>query len=293
MKFKKGLYIALIVAVALVLATVLLGVLNATVGKGKWSIGWQDYRYENGDAYAVGGGTVRADGIRSLEIDWSKGNVTVLLVEDDRYLSVTEEAEEALAESAELRYFLDGSGKLTVKFRESGYFFAMGMQEKNLTVRIPVAWAEALDSVSVTAGTGSVSLIGIQAGEARIHAASGGVRIESAELDRLTVEAKSGNVRIEGAVSESITLDGRVGTVEWIPAILPEQANFTTERGNVTVEMPQDPSFTLRFESKKGVATSELPMERVGEESVCGDGACRLQVITSAGDLIIKARAAS
>ena len=153
----KPLWITLIVVVSLILLAVAVGVLNATVGNGEWQIGWQFYRYEAEDPN-IGGGTVYSTEIKSLDIDWIRGDVEVVISEDDRYLSITENSEDELAESAQLRWWVDADGTLMVRSRDSGGYLASSMPKKKLTVRVPKDMMLSLSQAEISAPLGNVQL---------------------------------------------------------------------------------------------------------------------------------------
>ena len=158
MKIKsyKPLWMVLIVIASLLLLAVIVGVLNGTVGKGEWQIGIQSYRYE-ADSPSIGSGTVYAN-VTALDLDWICGDVEILISEDDRYVSVTETSEEIFSESAELRWWVDSDGKLTVKSRRSGEYLASSMPKKKLTVRIPKDMMMTVSALNVHASRGDVSM---------------------------------------------------------------------------------------------------------------------------------------
>lgn len=158
MKIKsyKPLWIVLIVIASLLLLAVTVGVLNGTVGKGEWQIGIQSYRYEF-DEPNVGSGTVYSN-VTALELDWISGDVEILITEDDRYVSLTEMSEETVSEAAELRWWVDQDGKLTVKSRKSGEYLASSMPKKTLTVRVPKDMMAVVSALNVHAPRGGVSI---------------------------------------------------------------------------------------------------------------------------------------
>ena len=130
-KTLKPLWICLIVVASLLLLAVIVGVLNGTVGKGEWQIGWQSYRYECVNPN-VGSGTVYYRNIRSLEIDWICGDVELIVSDDDAYLSVTEIADQELSESAQTHWWMNEEGVLMIKSRKSGDYLASSMPKKKL-----------------------------------------------------------------------------------------------------------------------------------------------------------------
>ena len=195
MKIKslKPLWIVLIVLVSLLLLAVIVGVLNGTVGGGEWQIGWQSYRYESENA-SVGGGTVYAT-VTALDVDWIRGDVEVIVSDDDRYPSISERRSdgEPLSDAATLRWWVS-DGCLVIKCRDSGNYLSSSMPEKKLTVRIPREMMVSLVSLDVNSLRGNVSLIlPTEMGFTVTHESTGGQLLSQIPLDSSPLGSTFGN----------------------------------------------------------------------------------------------------
>ncbi len=194
----KILWIVLIVLLSLVGVAILVGVLNATVGGGRWRIGWQSFRYDEENC-TVGSGTVWSVEIKEVEIHWVGGEIEILVTDDDRYPSLTEISEQKLHESAELRWNVDENGKLTVWYRKSGWALASSMPDKHLTVRLPRGIAESLSSLTVIGDGTDVEIKGVLPNSMRLEMGRGEVSLllpESASF-AITLETKTGQLLSE------------------------------------------------------------------------------------------------
>ena len=148
-KWKTGLLITLIVIGVLVVAAVVIGVLNATVFDGSINFGWTDYRYDD-KGYSVGEGTVYAEEITAIDVDWLDGNVQIVVCED-RYFSISEFSQESLTDAMRVHWSVSEDGKtLTVKCRESAWFLGSSAK-KDLILRIPERLMGAITSLTVRA----------------------------------------------------------------------------------------------------------------------------------------------
>ena len=248
-RLKKAGLIALIVAGGLILAALLLGVLNALLADGEWSIGWKDYRYDE-SGYTVGDGTIPTDRLTGIDVDWIDGLVEIVAC-DDAFPSVSESSGNELPDSARLRWSVDGDGVLHIKYRSSSWVFGFGQndRQKKLTVRIPKYFLKDLNSIDIEAGTASVFLRDVTAKE-------------------IDVEGSSGLV--DASFSE-----------------LPLYLDISTTSGRVTLRLTDVASFCLDFESKKGTLTSDLPLHSEKENYVYGSGTSSLEVDTVGGDLVL------
>lgn len=223
-KMKKPLMITAIVIAALVLAAVVVGILNATVAGGSWNFGWSDYRYDE-SGYRVGSGTIPAQNITAIDVDWIDGNVQIVLC-DDSYPSVTESAKTELTEDSLLRWSVSEDGKcLSVKYRKSSWFFGSSENKnKDLILRVPRRLMQSLESLNV-------------------NTVSSNVTVTDVTVKQMNVKSQTGEIRINCKIS-------------------PEKLNVEGESGRIKLTLPYKTGFTLAFESEKGTATVDFPCQR-------------------------------
>lgn len=245
-KLKKTLLITAIVAAALLLAAVIVGVLNALVANGSWNFGWTDYRYDD-KGYEIGEGSVLANTVTEIEVDWIDGAVEVVLCQD-RYISLSEKSTDALTEEGRMRYALHADGtRLTVRYRASSWYFGNSKnKEKTLILRIPEHMIESgqLKSLKIKSVSGDVSVDATP-----ITRPTDGERPLSLALNLLRVETKTGDVRL----------------------ILSKNASFSLSLNTRREEPP-----TIGFDCT-----------RKDGRYVCGDGSMKIDVITKKGKLSV------
>ena len=229
-KFKKPLLIVGIVLGVLILGAVVVGILNATVGGGEWSLGWSDYRYDESD-YQVGSGTIPAPGVTSIDVDWIDGNVQIVLC-DDAYLSVTESSESLLTEDSLLRWKVSEDGKsLSLKYRKSSWFLGASQNKnKDLILRIP--------------------------------------RKLIASLESLTVQAVSANVTLNDVVAKQMTLKSKTGNVTVSTKSTLQGLRIEGESGDIKLILPYESGFSLGYQADRGDLTLDFPNVREGERYV-------------------------
>lgn len=177
MNWKKAMRIALIVLGALIVGAIVVGVLNALVADGKWSFGWSDYHYDD-NAYTVGDGTVYAKDLTEISVDWIDGNVHIVVC-DDEYPSVTEQAETLLTDDSRMRYMISEDGRtLSVKYRKSSSFFGVSENKnKDLTLRIPRKMLAQLTLVDVYVRSSNLTVEGIDVKKLSICSEKGDVTL--------------------------------------------------------------------------------------------------------------------
>ena len=244
MKLKKALKIVGITAAGLMLAAVLVGVLNAVIAGGKWQFGWTDYRYDD-RGYKAGEGSVMGDDITAIDIDWIDGCVEVVICQD-RYISLSEQSDEALTEEGKLHYRVSADGKtLSVKYRASSWYFGNSQNKnKKLTVRIPEHM------------------------------------LESGQLKSLKIKTVSGEVRVD-AKPVSVPEEGEDPIV-----LALEKLSVETKSGDVRLILSKETPFSLKFESKKEQKPSiSFEYEKKNGKYVFGGGGMNVTVVTEKGKL--------
>ncbi len=176
-KPQKILLAAGLILIGVLLFAVIVGILNAYVGDGEWSL-WSSYKYDE-TGYEVGSSSVGSKQITAIDIDWIDGDVELLLC-DDAYISVTELYEGDLPDSALLRYKLSEDGTaLSVKYRSSDAFigFGSGGENKKLIVRVPRTYIDQLRSITVNGKNANVKINGVSAREMNIYTKSGNIEL--------------------------------------------------------------------------------------------------------------------
>ena len=289
MKIKslKPLWITLIVAVALVLLAVIVGVLNATVGGGRWKIGWSSYRYDDSN-FEMGGATVYASAVTSIEIDWLNGRVEAV-VTDDAYLSISEACEEAVSDVNTVRWSMGSDGKLTVKHRASGYYFGHA-PEKVLTVRIPKKMLSGLERVTVLSESSNVLAEGLSAKELSVETVSGSVLLSDCTAQSLKLETVSGVATVTGSFT-SIEAETVSGDITLHPTSLTGTVKLSSVSGDLRIGLAEDSSFRVSFDTTSGSLSSDFALRSDGDGKIFGDGAAHLEISTVSGDATIEKKA--
>ncbi len=286
MKIKslKPLWITLIVVLSFVLLAVVVGVLNATVGGGRWQIGWSSYRYDD-TAFEVGGSTVYADSITAIDIDWVNGQVQTI-VTDDAYLSISESCEEALSDTNTVRWKVESDGTFTVKFQKSGSYFGSA-QKKQLIVRIPKRMLSSITRVTVNSVAAEVSMAGVSVPTLSVKSVSGTVYLTDCQAQTANLSTVSGNMAASGHfdTAEIATVSG---AVVLDPAACPQSLKLSSVSGDFRIKLPESDSFRLTFATTSGSLTSDFDLWSEGGSKIFGEGAASMEISTISGDVALE-----
>lgn len=288
-RLKRVAVIAAITMGAFLLLAIVLGVLNALVGDGRWNFGWNDYRYDD-EGYEVGEGTVPHTGITAIDLDWIDGGVEIIACQDS-YISLSEKAPSPIPDSAELRWRVDAEGKLSIKYRKSDWFFGIGTdnREKQLTLRIPESYFAGLTEIEIKVSSSNVVIRNLTAAKLEFESASGALIVQNCHFSSFSAESKKGKIVTDGLLSDAVSVESSEGKVELGFSRCPKKLEIDATYGDVTLRLPSDASFSLSWETKNGRLSHDLPLTQTGKHYVAGQGEAAFAVTTKNGSLTVTA----
>ena len=279
--------IGYVVVIGLV-AAIVLGVMNGLIADGEWSFGWSSYRYDE-TGYEIGSGTVPTRSITSLEIDWIDGEVQVLLC-DDTYISVTEDAGGATADSAFLRHrVLDDGKTLSIKYRKSAAFLGCGGSglHKNLVVRIPRSMAN-LQSLTLRSEASVIKISDISAQSVSVTSRSGSVTLSGGEFGTLSVSTTSAPVTVDASVSGSAAISTKGGNISFATKLSPSKIDLNTKKGNAVLVLPENCGYTLTVDADMNkFACDQSLTEKADGTYLYGGGECAVNLTVPKGTISV------
>lgn len=246
--------------------------------------------YKNADKYSVGNFEYQAEEIDSIEINWVKGNIT--LVESDNTTLSVKESGNKLNENQKLRYLIEGK-TLKIQFWKSRYNGRIDSREKDLTVEIPKNLNIDIDQVS-----GNVISKKLITKSLDINCVSGNTRIDSLSATSLNIDNVSGKVNIGNIICNNVDIDTVSGSLK-IGNLNGENVDLNTVSGHVDIALSQATNVAVGSVS----ASVDIKLNNIGAtvdfntvsgkyhssngSKVFGDGACEIKVDTVSGSLTI------
>ena len=251
--------------------------------------------------YSFGGDTP----VKSLDISWLSGGVSVVPHEQIGEITVVEQADRMLAEDETLTVRLDisgGSHSLHIGFMKADRFDG----EKYLTVYVPQEIVENgfLEEIGIET-TSAYAYVSADAQKIGLSTVSGDARVMCASCPAVEIETVSGNVgvvdgtwgkvelsTVSGAVelagdaekaeietaSGKVDIAGALGALDFesvsgnliLAAERALRLDAETESGSIYLTLPAQDGFTLDYETKSGAFRSALT-EREGALITCFD----------------------
>lgn len=280
--------------------------------------GYRDWQ----NAYAADGQyAASVQGVDSVDLDWIAGDVRVQTY-DGGEITFSETAVVGIGADKALRWGIE-DGTLYIQYCPPQT--AGDLPVKSLTLLLPAALAEKLDSFSFSGTSSQLEATGLTARSLSAAGVSGALTFADADAQRVTLSSvsgtmgfsggftqldassTSGDVVIDTAESGSVsvsTVTGRVtvrgfisdvtanttsGNVELDTDPCPGRVKIGTVSGSVRLTLPSDCGFTLDFDTVSGGLDCGFPVVMGDGKYTCGDGAAELIVDTTSGSLHISA----
>lgn len=279
---------ALVARIVILLLTivVLVGVLLWGLGFGPFRsvISLGNWQYDHSERYAVGSGSVPAQGIDTIEVNWISGRVDVVVTDGD---AIRFREPQGLDEADQLRYLVDGN-RLILQFCASKWSFRFSPPNKTLTLEIPKSLADDMNTLELNLVSAGLQVDGITARECELETVSGTSRFSGCAFDHMEVDSVSGDLTYEGRL-DTLEYDAVSGDVSLRLDNTPREIAMDQVSGDVDIYLPADAAFSATMDSASGDFTSLFPTVRQGDTYFCGSGGGVFQFDSASGDVTIQA----
>ena len=249
-------------------------------------------------------------------IDYVSGDVT-LVQSANRTLNVTEN-DNRLSDDQKVHWYLDGK-TLFIRFCKSGYSGKFPNNSKKISIEIPfdielevgitsgdVTFATDVEArnVSLGATSGDFKVKAIRTGDFQMGSTSGNVSMDALYVTKASFGSTSGNTSVDLIHAETIkfgatsgnTVLGNIyasdvngaGTSGNITLSFEYCENLTIgcTSGNIRIEKIPSNGATIKYEKTSGTLKADGYMVK-DNRMVFGAGGCKMEIVTTSGDLII------
>lgn len=271
--------VALILTGALISVIVLHGV---SFGSDDFAIGFSGNVY-SGD-YNIGGGSI-SEKINAVTVNWASGKVDIS-VYDGETVEISETPTDN--EDYKLRYRVE-DGRLTVHSEKSGFNFGIIRRpKKELTIKIPRAYAEDFKELKIDAVSAEIIINGITASQSiETDTVSGGLTAKEITANSLECNTVSGDIKASGAISR-FDLDSTSGNADIVSSVPLKKLETDTVSGDVTVTIPENDGFSLEFDTVSGDLDCDFALAKRYGQSIYKNGSAEFEADSTSGDLTIK-----
>lgn len=254
--------------------------------------------YDDAESYSVGNFSCPAREVEKVSVHWRTGGVE-LVQTDGELLNVAESGRD-LPDNKKLHWLLK-DGLLCIRFWESGCSAVVNGADKRLTVEIPQGISVGIVSASASVRAGNITLNDFECVCTSGSATIGNLTCESAKLvstsgriaadgitavEKIKVGSVSGKIEIGQIDAPSAELNSTSGSIE-ISIGSCRELDIGTVSGAVDIASG-GMGAAITYASTSGVIKIAQEYTRNGEKYVVGDGACKISVRTTSGNLDIR-----
>ncbi len=243
------------------------------------------YEYDDADLYTPGDGEADPALVRSIDVDWLEGSVTVKSY-DGELLQFSDNSSFP-SEDNLLHAYLDGD-TLKIRFCKSDSFRISVPDAKDLEVLIPRTAMGDIQEISIDTTSAAVFLNDVQAEELEIHTKSGGVTVDGTAR-QAAIETEAGDIALSGTF-DAVETESRSGALTTICTACPQRFTGESSSGDFQITLPADSGFSLEYNLGRGELISDFDGQESDGFYRVGDGSCNLSFETRKGNLHLSKR---
>ena len=221
-----------------------------------------------------------ASQVRSLEIDWVDGSVSIRQDAGDtlRY-TVTGGDTDRTAYSLK-------DGKLSISAMENSVLNFDSHRGADLTVLVPEGWTP--QELSVESISAPIQIENLKGTELDVDTVSGVMELKDIQADELSLSTISAKITCSGAARE-ISLETTSGNCALELTECPKKIDLDSVSGDLELFLPKAAGFTLRLDTVSGKFRSDFDYSIPKDDTyVSGDGSCTVSADTISGNVNIR-----
>lgn len=278
MKASAIIRIILLSLLILILASILIGVLtfHDFLGSGRLVAMFGEV-----EGIVASEGSVSAEEIKNLEINWVSGDVTIVRA-DVTDISFREDA--GLKEKDQMVWSQKGD-KLVI--HSSRYKVQLGTSKsKDLVITIPMDYN--INNLTISTVSANFSADSLTANTVSINAVSGECDFSGNNtFGDMNVDTVSGDVTFNGILRE-LTCEGVSANFRGFFTETPNSIQVDGVSGNIDITLPADAGFTAELDTLNGHFNSDFSTTSSGDRYICGNGQCTIEIDGVSGDINIR-----
>ena len=264
-----------------IVIVILLGILGVGLGFGLYAF---DINTSIGSSQVIEGsqGSVPANEIRNLQIDWVDGDITIRTADTDTITFL----ESGYASDNDLMVWKQTGDTLTIRYSKRTIQIGfLSVPSKDLEIIVPEDWM--CNSLDIDTVSGSVKVNNISTDDIDLDCTSAACYFVDCNSEDLTLTTVSGDLFYAGAFS-TFACDGVSAECKVLLATPAEQIEMDSVSGDLILYLPDDGGFTASLASVSGNISTEFETIAQGDKQLYGDGSCYIEADTVSGSVTIK-----
>lgn len=217
---------------------------------------YNPYHYDNGDKYEAGNKEFSSyTNVKSIELDWDAGYVTLKGSESATSITVYETPHDYTEDRYLVHTYLDGKGKLNIKPAQSGLFSledtdkSFDGYKKDLTITVPSTYE--FEKIRLSTYSTNFRVENITADEIKTTNTNGGNRFYNINARLLDISTWLSDINTENINVTSFISTSSFGNQELSFSKMPQSISSRASRsGNINIYLPENDGFTINCGSK-------------------------------------------
>ena len=231
-------------------------------------------------------GTVSADSVSNICVEWVAGNIRVIPGDTDQIIF----EEYGAKNDDEIMVWKQTGNQLTIQYCKDTVNFdiiSFGVDidySKDLTITVPSSWI--CKELEIDSASAELEITGLTLKEVDVNTASGTIFMDQCEVEELSIETVSGDVDFTGSIT-TLSCNGVSANCEINAMNVPKSIEMEGVSGNLDLWIAEDCGFNASIETVSGRFSSDFATTTQNGNYVYGDGACRIEMEGVSGDINI------
>lgn len=212
---------------------------------------YDPWHYKDADKYEAGNKEFTSySNIKSLEIDWDEGQVTILGSSEASSITVYETPNRFSEDRYLVHTYLDNKGKLNVKPGQSGIFSLEDTDpdfkgfKTELTITVPLDFK--FESIRCSTYSTTYVLENLKADKIKTTNTNGGNRFNNITADFIEADTWTSSIEVNAVSVRAFVSRSTYGSQSLSFTSVPKTISSTATRsGNVRVYLPENDGFTI------------------------------------------------
>lgn len=242
---------------------------------------WSSFFTSENTGTLASAGSVSAEEIRDIEIEWAAGTITV---EPGDVTEITFSETAGLAEKDQMIWSQKGD-TLVIQFCKTRVYFGISIEApKDLKIIVPKDWI--CGELEIDAASAEVQIKGISIDTVDFDGASGVCEFINCDVNHLDIDTASGDIYYTGTLIE-LDCDAASASCSLNLTNCPKRIDADMASGDLRITLPEDCGFTVNLDALSGDFTSDYSTTISNGKHIYGDGSCTINVSALSGDVMI------
>lgn len=236
------------------------------------------------DDLTAGGGSVNADLIENIEIEWASGEV--ILRADPESESITFAEKGSTAEKWPMGYRVKGNTLLLCFSAENTFQFGFSSSgSKTLEITVPADWV--CNKLEIDSAATDATVTDLTVRKIDLDSAANQFTFENCHISILDVDGASNKLEVTGYLEE-LDCDGMSTKITAVLTNTPDRVDLDGMSSKLDLTLPDDCGFYVKMEGLSNHFTSDFDTQIQNNAYIYADRRCQITVDGMSSEVVIR-----